>query len=255
MIGYIHSHQSLGTLDGPGIRYVLFMQGCPLRCHCCHNPDTWELKKGKQEDVVEVFEKIKRCRSYFGKNGGLTVSGGEALMQPEFVTELFSLCRAEGINTCLDTSGCIINDKVKKLLDMTDYILLDIKYTAEGLYRRYVGCGYQQILDFLSYINQKKITTRIRQVVISGINDYSENYHCLSGLVKNHECVDGVELLPFRKLCTHKYEKLGISFPFENVSEGKGSNRYWSRDDIMRPDSLFEQDSSNDTTDDLNALN
>ena len=241
MRGYIHSHHSLGTLDGPGVRYIVFMQGCPLRCHCCHNPDTWEYEVGNSEDTSEVFERILRCRSYFGSNGGVTVSGGEPLLQAGFVDELFSLCHDNGINTCLDTSGCILNDDVKKLLDKTDYVLLDIKYTTDELYRRHVGCGYRAVIDFLSYLNEIKITTRIRQVVISGINDDVQNYSALAELVKAHQCVEGVELLPFRKLCAHKYDKLGIDFPFADLPEGKGSNRYCSRSDILSSGSLFEK--------------
>ena len=240
MIGHIHSHQSLGTLDGPGVRYIVFLQGCPLRCHCCHNPDTWEFGIGSKEESTDVFSRILRCKSYFGDKGGVTVSGGEPLMQADFVCELFDLCHADGINTCLDTSGCVLDDSVKALLDRTDYVLLDIKYTSDDLYRRYVGCEYQPVLKFLSYLNEKNITTRIRQVVISGINDYWENYEALGKLVKAHNCVEGVELLPFKKLCSHKYDKLEIEFPFKDIPERKGTNRYWSRDDIVCPDSLFE---------------
>ena len=240
MIGHIHSHQSLGTLDGPGVRYIVFMQGCPLRCHCCHNPDTWEFVGGSSAEAGDVFVRILRCKSYFGDKGGVTVSGGEPLMQADFVSELFDFCHAEGINTCLDTSGCVLDDSVKNLLDKTDYVLLDVKYTSEELYRDHVGCEYQPVLGFLSYLNEKNITTRIRQVVISGINDTVENYSVLAGLVSSHSCVEGVELLPFKKLCSHKYDNLGIEFPFKDIPEGKGTNRYWSRDDIFSPDSLFE---------------
>ena len=244
MIGNIHSHQSLGTLDGPGVRYIVFMQGCPLRCHCCHNPDTWEFGTGSREASNEVFSRILRCKSYFGEKGGITVSGGEPLMQADFVSELFELCHSEGINTCLDTSGCVLDDSVKALLEITDYVLLDIKYTNDDLYRRYVGCEYQPVLQFLSYLNEKNITTRIRQVVISGINDTAENYSALASLVNKHGCVEGVELLPFKKLCTHKYDKLGIAFPFNDIPEGKGTNRYLSRNDIVGPDSFFKHNSA-----------
>ncbi len=254
MKGHIHSHQSLGTLDGPGVRYIVFMQGCPLRCHCCHNPDTWEFSAGNSEDVADVFARIKRCKSYFGAKGGVTVSGGEPLMQADFVSALFDLCHEDCINTCLDTSGCVFDDSVKALLDRTDYVLLDIKYTSDDLYRRYVGCSYDRVLEFLNYLDQKNITTRIRQVVIKGINDNAENYSRLADLTRSHKCVEGVELLPFRKLCAHKYEKLGIEFPFADIPEGKGSNRYWSRDDITRPDSLFEHDAAYTASDDLDRL-
>lgn len=131
----------MGTVDGPGVRFVVFMQGCPLRCAYCHNPDTWEFdtKETIYAEAEEVFAKIKRCRPYFGKEGGVTVSGGEVLLQSEFVTELFKLCKEENISTCLDTSGCILNEKVLKLLDLTDTVLLDIKMTDTESYKKYVG--------------------------------------------------------------------------------------------------------------------
>ena len=131
--GKIHSFQSLGTIDGPGVRFVIFMQGCPLRCGCCHNPDTWAFEGGSHYTAREVMDKAKRYREYFGKDGGITVSGGEPLMQVEFVLELFKLCKIEGINTCLDTSGCLLNSQIIELLKFTDRVLLDVKYTDEEL--------------------------------------------------------------------------------------------------------------------------
>ena len=138
--GRIHSFQSLGTVDGPGIRFVAFMQGCNLRCSCCHNPDTWDCYAGTVYTASDVVSKAERFREYFGEKGGITVSGGEPLLQADFVREVFRLCHEKGINTCLDTSGCILNDSVKALLDETDRVLLDIKYDYEDSYRRYVGC-------------------------------------------------------------------------------------------------------------------
>jgi pyruvate formate lyase activating enzyme len=135
--GKIHSFQSLGTVDGPGIRTVLFMQGCPLRCVCCHNPDTWDFSGGEEFTADEITAKVMRYKSYFGKDGGITVSGGEPLMQAKFVTELFVKMHENGINTCLDTSGCVLNENVKELLSHTDLILLDYKYTNKEDYEKY----------------------------------------------------------------------------------------------------------------------
>ncbi|MBR3589070.1 MAG: 4Fe-4S cluster-binding domain-containing protein, partial [Clostridia bacterium] len=157
MTGRIHSLQSLGTVDGPGIRYVVFLQGCNLRCGCCHNPDTWDMSQGTKYTAEEILQKVLRFREYFGTDGGITVSGGEPLLQAEFCTELFSLCHENGINTCLDTSGSILNDSVKKLLSHTDRVLLDIKYTTDSLYQKYVGCSMDKPLAFLAYLNEKKI--------------------------------------------------------------------------------------------------
>ena len=140
MTGRINSIQTLGTVDGPGVRFVLFMQGCPLRCAYCHNPDTWDFSGGNEVSADEIFQKVKRYREYFGKEGGITVSGGEPTMQADFVRELFELCKKEGIHSALDTSGCVWNDKVEKLLSVTDLCLLDYKMTNNEDYLHYTKC-------------------------------------------------------------------------------------------------------------------
>lgn len=217
--GRVHSIQSLGTVDGPGVRFVLFMQGCPLRCCCCHNPDTWDHKGGKEYTPEEIVERVKRYKEYFGEKGGITVSGGEPLLQPEFVYELFSLCHSEGINTCLDTSGCLLDDNVKKLLTVTDRVLLDIKYTNDELYRLHVGCGYKPVIAFLNYLDEQLIPTTVRQVVIPNINTDDVNYSILNEIRRDHSCVDKIELLPFKKICQVKYDSMGIVFPFADIKE------------------------------------
>jgi len=222
MTGRIHSIQSLGTVDGPGVRFVVFMQGCNLRCGCCHNPDTWAMDKGVEYTPEAILEKALRCRSYFGKEGGITVSGGEPLLQADFVRELFTLCHRESINTCLDTSGGILNDGVKALLRETDRVLLDIKYTTDEDYRRYVGCGMDGPLRFLEYLDTMKIPTTVRQVIIPTLNDTEGNILSLGKVKAEHSCVDKVELLPFRKICQVKYDKMGIDFPFAHIAEPDG---------------------------------
>lgn len=219
VLGKINSFQTLGTLDGPGVRFIVFSQGCPLRCICCHNPETLPLDKGIEYTAEQLIEKIKKYRDYFGKDGGVTVSGGEPLLQADFFTEVFKLCHKENINTCLDTSGCILNDDVKKLLQHTDYCLLDIKYTDEALYKSAVGCEFEKPLEFLEYLNEKGIKTRVRQVIINGLNDNKENIERLSKICKKHKCVEETELLPFRKLCIEKYKKAGLQFKLENTPE------------------------------------
>lgn len=217
--GRVHSIQSMGTLDGPGVRFVIFTQGCPLRCKCCHNPDTWELDGGKEYTPHELVTRALRYKEYFGEDGGITVSGGEPLLQAEFVTELFKLCHKEGINTCLDTSGCILNDRVKAMLDHTDRVLLDIKYVNDEQYRENVGCGIYTPLEFLSYLKEKKIPTTLRQVVIPTVNDAEDDAIKLKEIANSHPNVDKVELLPFRKICQVKYDSLGIGFPFADIPE------------------------------------
>ncbi len=221
MIGKIHSIQSLGTVDGPGVRFVVFFQGCPLRCSCCHNPDTWDINGGKNISADEILKKVLRYKEYFGKQGGITLSGGEPLMQSDFAREIFSLCKEAGINTCLDTSGCILDDSVKKLLSVTDRVLLDIKYTNDDDYLKYVGCSMEHPMEFLSYLDSKKIPVTLRQVVIPTINDTEDNFLKLKAIEKEFSCIDKTELLPFRKICQSKYDELKIKFPFEHIPEGK----------------------------------
>ena len=217
--GRIHSVQSLGALDGPGVRFVLFMQGCNLRCGCCHNPDTWNMTDGTLISAQDVVKKATRYKEYFGKEGGVTVSGGEPLVQAEFVKRVFELCHGEGINTCLDTSGSILNERVKELLDVTDRVLLDVKYTTDELYLKHVGCSLHSVLDFLEYLNEKGIPTTVRQVIIPTLNDTEENISALKKITDAHSCVDKIELLPFKKMCSLKYEKLGIHFPLGHLPE------------------------------------
>ncbi len=215
--GRVHSIQSMGTLDGPGVRFVVFVQGCPLRCRCCHNPDTWDTAGGREYTAEELVSRAVRYREYFGKEGGVTVSGGEPLLQADFVREMFELCHKQGINTCLDTSGCMLTDSVKALLDVTDRVLLDIKYTDDALYRENVGCGLRAPLDFLEYLRSKSIPTTLRQVIIPTLNDNKENIMALRGIALSCPNVDKVELLPFRKICQVKYDKMGIEFPFAHI--------------------------------------
>ena len=219
MQGRIHSFQSLGTVDGPGVRAVVFMQGCPLRCACCHNPDTWDLGGGKIVSAEEIFRKIQRLRAYFGKDGGVTVSGGEPLLQADFVAELFSLCRADGISCALDTSGCVYNESVERLLSLTDLVLLDYKYTNDTDYKKYTGMSMQTAEDFLARLDALGKRVWIRQVIIPTLNDSEESVRRLYALSERYSCIEKTELLPFRKLCVEKYRTLGIDFSLENTPE------------------------------------
>ena len=214
MTGKIYSIQSLGTVDGPGVRFVVFLQGCNLRCKCCHNPDTWSFDKGTEYTSDEIVSKALRYREYFGEEGGITLSGGEPLLQSEFAYEVFALCKENGVNTCLDTSGSIISPSVEKLITVTDRVLLDIKYTNDKQYSENVGCSFSTVLDFLKLLDEKNIPTTLRQVIIPTVNDTKENVFKLKGIAEKYSCVDKIELLPFKKLCQVKYDNLGITFPF-----------------------------------------
>lgn len=217
--GRIHSFQSLGTADGPGVRAVVFMQGCPLRCACCHNPDTWDFNGGTEVTPDEIFRKIKRLKNYFGEDGGVTVSGGEPLMQPKFIKELFTLCKNDGINTAIDTSGCVLNDKIKEVLNLTDTVLLDYKYITDELYKTKVGTEKSKVDEFLSYLNSQNIDTWIRQVIIKDLNNNENSVKALKELKQKYPCIKKTELLPFKKLCIEKYKKLNIPFPLAETLE------------------------------------
>ena len=218
MKGRIHSLESFGTVDGPGVRYVVFVQGCPMRCAYCHNPDTWEMNAGTLMEPSEILENYERNKPYY-KDGGITVTGGEPLMQIDFLLELFTMAHERGIHTCLDTSGSVMNDGVMRLLSETDRVLLDVKYTSETEYLENVGCDYGRVVNFLSLLDHKKIPTTIRQVIIPSLNDNARNIRELNDIAESYACVDKIELLPFRKICTVKYDSIGIEFPFADIPE------------------------------------
>lgn len=218
MKGKVHSFQSLGTLDGPGIRSVVFMHGCNLHCGYCHNIDVC---KGEYTEfgVDELISKIIKFKEYFGENGGVTVSGGEPLLQAEFVLELFKKCREYGINTALDTSGSILNDEVRELLEYTDLVLLDIKMTNDEDYIKYIGCSMDKPLEFLKYLSLRNIDVWIRNVVVSGLNDTAGDILKLKEICNSYNNIKRIDLLPFKKVCKTKYDLMNIKFEFDRFNE------------------------------------
>lgn len=217
--GYVSSIQTLGAADGPGVRFVVFIQGCPLKCVCCHNPETQSMTGGTLYSAEEIVEKAKRYKEYFGNTGGITLSGGDPLCQPEFAAEIFRLCLENSINTCLDTSGYILNDKIKEVLEYTDLVLLDIKYTDENSYIKYAGCKMSVVMEFLRFLEEKQIPVWLRQVIIPTLNDNNQNIEALRQISGSYKCVKKTELLPFKKLCEMKYENMGRPFPLKDVPE------------------------------------
>ena len=199
------------------------MQGCPLRCVCCHNPDTWDASGGEELSVDELVEKALRYKDYFGEMGGVTVSGGEPLLQSGFLLELFKKLKALSLHTCLDTSGFLLNDSVRELLEYTDLVLLDYKYTNEENYFKYTRCHLYQVRKFLAYLQSKNKETWLRYVVIPDLNDSDSDFERLAQVKNEFSCISNVELLPFRKLCLEKYEELGIPFPLTNTPEASRS--------------------------------
>ena len=218
MKGKIHSFLSLGTLDVPGVRFVVFMHGCNLHCGYCHNIDVCK-GEYKEFSAIEVFEKIKNYRDYFGEDGGITVSGGEPLLQSEFVFELFELCKKDGINTALDTSGSIFDENTKKLLSLTDLVLLDLKMTNNEDYKKHIGCEIYKPLEVLEFAEENKKKVWIRHVVVEGLNDKKKSISRLKEICSEYSCIEKIELLPFKKLCKTKYDSMGLVFPFDKYNE------------------------------------
>ncbi|MBQ8026568.1 MAG: pyruvate formate lyase-activating protein [Clostridia bacterium] len=217
--GKIHSFQSLGAVDGPGVRFVVFLQGCPYRCPYCHNPDTRPFFGGTEYTADEIVAKAQRYRTYFGEKGGVTVSGGEPLMQAEFVAELFEKLHANGINTALDTAGVKITDAVKRVLRSTDTVLCDIKFPSDEQYKAHIGTGIDTVLDFIDECNKTDADVVIRHVVVPGLTDSEDSIRQISELAKRVRNLSKIELLPFKKLCVQKYDELGIEFPLSAVPE------------------------------------
>lgn len=216
--GKIHSFESFGTVDGPGIRFVFFMQGCPLRCKYCHNRDTWDARSGKKYSVDEVFNKVMHYKNYISPGGGITVSGGEPLLQVEFLVELFKKLKKEGIHTCIDTSGMIkITDNVKELLSLTDLVLLDIKHIDDKKSKELVGFSNKLELDFAKYLSDNNIKMWIRQVLVPGFTDDEQDLIKLKEFISTLKTVDKVEILPYHDLGKFKWNDLGVEYELENI--------------------------------------
>lgn len=224
MVGRIHSFESFGTVDGPGIRFVVFLQGCPLRCQYCHNPDTWGAG-GTEYAVEEVVQRVLRYKNYFGDTGGVTVTGGEPLLQIDFVTELFTLLKAKGIHTCIDTSGITFKkdsegsvEKHKKLLAVTDLVLLDIKHIDDEACQKLTGQSNENTLAFAKFLSDNGVKTWIRQVLVPHITDKEEDLRKLRAFIDTLATVEKVEVLPYHTMGAVKYEKLGMEYPLKDVS-------------------------------------
>lgn len=232
MKGYIHSIQSMGTVDGPGVRAVVFGGGCELRCAYCHNPDTWDMQAMEALDSIELSKRIMRYYAYI-KNGGVTFSGGEPLIQAEFFLELGELLKNEGLHIAVDTSGHTDNPKAKELLELCDLVLLDIKFTSEEDYKKYTGGSLKTVLELLDWLDSRGKPVWIRQVIIPQINDGEENIRRLAEILKPYKNIERVELLPFKKLCLEKYKALNIPFPLENTPE-------MPKEELKKLESLFK---------------
>lgn len=221
MVGRIHSLETMGAVDGPGLRFVVFMQGCPMRCQFCHNPDTWNPKEKVQFEWTpeELCDEVKRYKSFIRK-GGVTVSGGEPLMQATFVREFFRLCHEAGIHTALDTSGAIATDEAFAVLDYTDLVLLDIKTADDELHPSYTGLNRQNNQRWLDHLLSIGKPTWIRHVVVPNRTADDEHLLAVARLIKSYlPIVERVELLPYHTMGRQKYQELGIDYPLDSIPD------------------------------------
>ncbi len=218
LTGKIHSLESFGTVDGPGIRFVTFMQGCPLRCRYCHNPDTWRADAPVKYELTprQLLDEVSRYKSFIAK-GGVTLTGGEPLMQPDFCREFFRLCREAGIHTALDTAGSVYNEKTLSVLDFTDLVLLDIKALQPELCRAVCGSDGRNALRLLDELERRGIDVWIRHVVVPGLTDDDRLLDELVGYLKPYRCVRKIEWLPYHTMGVFKYKDLGLAYPLEGV--------------------------------------
>lgn len=215
--GKIHSIESMGLVDGPGIRTVIFFQGCNLRCAYCHNPDTWNLNGGKEVTAEELFKRVIRYKSYFQRSGGgITCSGGEPLIQGEFLLEFLKLCKDNGIYTALDTAG-VAKGNHEDILKYVDLVILDIKHHNEKEYKYITGKDSKYFYDFLQKLNKSNVEVWCRQVIVPGINDNEESIEGLSKFIKKIKDVKKVELLPYHNLGVNKYKELTLNYKLKHV--------------------------------------
>ena len=228
MKGIIHSTETFGTVDGPGIRYIVFMQGCPLKCKYCHNRDTWNIKLGKECTIEELINDMKRYQNYYKfSGGGLTISGGEPTLQAEFVTELLKTVKSEGFHTCLDTSGFVDIEKIIPILEYTDLVLLDIKHIDEKKCIELTGQSNKKALLLAQYLSDKNIPTWIRQVLVPGITDDEDDLNKLGMFLSQLKNVELVEVLPYHTMGIHKWENMGVEYELKGIPDAtwKETNR------------------------------
>lgn len=218
--GRIHSTESFGTVDGPGIRFVVFFQGCPMRCLYCHNPDTWDMTGGKERSVEELLAEYEKNRNFY-RRGGLTATGGEPLMQLKFLTDLFEEAKKRKIHTCLDTSGIVYRESRKKeferLFESTDLVLLDMKHSDAKGHRELTGQQQKPVLEFARALETAGVPMIVRHVIVPGITDQKEELEKLGQLLGTFQNLKGLEVLPYHTMGVNKYKQLNLEYPLENL--------------------------------------
>ena len=224
MIGHIHSTESFGAADGPGVRFIVFMQGCHMRCRYCHNPDTWKMDGGDEVTADEILKRALRFKPYWGKDGGITISGGEPLLQIDFVIELFKKAKELGINTCIDTAGNPFTkeepffSKFEELMKYTDLLLLDLKEINPARHKDLTGFDNSNIIEMAKYLSEINKPVWIRHVLVPEHSDFDEDLDALGDFIDTLSNVDRVEILPYHTLGKFKWENLGIPYTLESIS-------------------------------------
>ncbi len=231
----VHSVESFGTVDGPGIRFVIFLQGCNLKCKYCHNRDTWDINDGKYKSLEDILEKTKKYKNYImPSGGGVTVTGGEPLLQAKFLIELFKNLKIEKIHTCIDTSGMVsITEDIKELLKYTDLVLLDIKHIDEEKCKQLVGVSNKKELEFAKYLSKNNIKMWIRQVIVPGYTDDKKDLIRLKEFINTLKTVEKIQLLPYHSMGKYKWEKLGLKYELKDVRDATEA-------DIKRANKILE---------------
>ena len=237
MLGYIHSTESFGTVDGPGIRFVIFFQGCPMRCLYCHNPDTWEIGKGTEMTVDELLAQYQKNRPFY-RNGGITVTGGEPLLQIEFLTELFQKAKEQGIHTCVDTSGITFTpdhtERLDRLLEVTDLVMLDIKHIDPEKHKALTGHDNARILAFAKHLEKKKIPVWVRHIIVEGYTDAHTDLVELGRFIGGLSNLKALDVLPYHTMGVSKYESLGIPYPLAGVPALAVSDAIAAKEQILQ---------------------
>lgn len=224
MIGHIHSTESFGAADGPGVRFIVFMQGCHMRCRYCHNPDTWKMDGGDEVTADEILKRALRFKPYWGKDGGITISGGEPLLQIDFVIELFKKAKELGINTCIDTAGNPFTkeepffSKFEELMKYTDLLLLDLKEINPARHKDLTGFDNSNIIEMAKYLSEINKPVWIRHVLVPEHSDFDEDLDALGDFIDTLSNVDRVEILPYHTLGKFKWENLGIPYSLKSIS-------------------------------------
>ena len=223
MVGFVHSTESFGTVDGPGIRFVVFLQGCPLRCLYCHNPDTWDKHKGTETTAEELLGEYNKNRDFY-KRGGITVTGGEPLLQIDFVTELFRKAKNQNIHTCLDTSGITFNknsaeitEKFDELIKHTDLVMLDIKHIDAEKHKNLTGADNKNVLDFAGYLNENNVDLWVRHVVVPGYTDNEDDLKRLGRYLAHLKNLKALDVLPYHTMGVSKYKEIGLDYQLDGV--------------------------------------